>query len=366
MKLIVEVLFVEIKKYFNMKKAMLMMGVIVLTIYSCKRSEDSAIKDATDLALTELQVRAKAVFGELPDLVNHPEHEITDEKVFLGQSLYFDTLLSKNQTQSCNTCHNLDTYGVDNLPLSPGDAIGTLGNRNSPTTLNAALHFVQFWDGRASDVEEQAAGPILNPIEMGMPDEESALQRLRDSELYRDLFAKAFPDDQEPINWENLTKAIGAFERMLVTPTRFDKYIAGDDDALTNREKKGLEAFFNHGCIACHSGPALGGQTYQKFGVYGDYWVETKSENIDIGRAEVTENVDEQHFFKVPGLRNITKTYPYFHDGSVRDLKEAIRIMGKLQLNKEMSAEEIEDMAAFFDALTGEIDPKYAVNPHEN
>lgn len=345
-----------------MKKTMILMGAMLLL--SCGSGEDNVALESGRLALTELQTKAKALFGELPDLVNNPDNPITDEKVFLGQNLYFDTLLSKNQTQSCNTCHNLDTFGVDNLPFSPGDAAGTIGGRNSPTTFNAALHFVQFWDGRASDVEEQAGGPILNPLEMGMPDEESALERLRNSELYQDLFAKAFPGEADPITWENLTKAIGAFERMLVTPTRFDRFIDGDNNALTDREKRGFEAFLSNGCISCHSGIALGGQSFQKFGVYADYWQETNSENIDKGRGDLTSNA-EDNVFKVPGLRNIAKTYPYFHDGSVRDLKEAIRIMGKIQLNKEMTTQEIEDMAVFFDALTGEIDPKYAVNPFD-
>lgn len=342
---------------------MILLGAGALFLFSCSEKSE-AMRDSTELALTELQNKAKLIFGELPDLVNNPDNPITDEKVQLGQSLYFDTILSKNETQSCNTCHNLDTYGVDNLPFSPGDAAGTIGGRNSPTTFNAALHFVQFWDGRASDVEEQAGGPILNPLEMGMPDEESALERLRGSELYKDMFAKAFPGEGDPITWENLTKAIGAFERMLVTPSRFDNYIAGDDNALTNREKQGLEDFMNHGCIACHSGVALGGDSFQKFGVYADYWDETMSENIDAGKADVSNLEAEQNMFKVPGLRNIAKTYPYFHDGSVRDLKDAIRIMGKLQLNKELTAEQVENIAVFFDALTGEIDPKYAVNPH--
>ncbi len=337
----------------------------VLLMFSCGKNVKTE-SVAEEVMLTELQTKAKALFGELPDLVNNPDNPLTDEKILLGQALYFDPILSKNQTQSCNTCHNLSTFGVDNLPFSPGDATGTIGGRNSPTTFNAALHIAQFWDGRANSVEEQAGGPILNPLEMGMPSEEAALERLQGNEKYQKLFADAFPGQQNPVTWENLTNAIGAFERMLVTPTRFDLYIAGDDSALTDRELKGLEDFIENGCIACHSGVALGGNSFQKFGVYQDYWIETKSENVDKGKADLTNSETDQNVFKVPGLRNITKTYPYFHDGSVRDLKEAIRIMGKLQLNRELTEEQIENIAVFFDALTGEIDSKYAKNPFEN
>ena len=310
----------------------------VLLMFSCGKNVKTE-SVAEEVMLTELQTKAKALFGELPDLVNNPDNPLTDEKILLGQALYFDPILSKNQTQSCNTCHNLSTFGVDNLPFSPGDATGTIGGRNSPTTFNAALHIAQFWDGRANSVEEQAGGPILNPLEMGMPSEEAALERLQGNEKYQKLFADAFPGQQNPVTWENLTNAIGAFERMLVTPTRFDLYIAGDDSALTDRELKGLEDFIENGCIACHSGVALGGNSFQKFGVYQDYWIETKSENVDKGKADLTNSDTDQNVFKVPGLRNITKTYPYFHDGSVRDLKEAIRIMGKLQLNRELTEE---------------------------
>ncbi|MFA5620313.1 MAG: cytochrome-c peroxidase [Weeksellaceae bacterium] len=344
-----------------MKKAIILMGAFMML--SCNGKVESQ-EDAVEIPLTKLQTQAKALFGVLPDLADNPDNPVTEEKVFLGQSLYFDPILSKNQTQSCNTCHNLSTFGVDNLPFSPGDAEGTIGGRNSPTTFNAALHIAQFWDGRANSVEEQAGGPILNPVEMGMPNEEAALERLRGSEKYQKLFATAYPNDDNPISWENLTSAIGAFERMLVTPTRFDKFITGDDDALTNREKQGLEDFISNGCVTCHSGVGLGGHIFQKFGVYQDYWIETKSENVDEGLASVSKLEADKNVFKVPGLRNITKTYPYFHDGSVRDLKEAVRIMGKIQLNRELTEEQAENITVFFDALTGEIDPKYAENPN--
>lgn len=308
--------------------------------------------------LTELQERAKTLFGELPEVVDNPENPITEEKVILGKQLYFDVRLSKDNKQSCNTCHNLNTFGVDNLPTSPGND-GKNGPRNSPTVLNAALHASQFWDGRNKDVEEQAGGPILNPIEMAMPSEEFVVERLSGIEEYKELFAKAFPEDEQPITYKNLQKAIGAFERKLITPSKFDDYIAGNNEALNEQEKRGLETFMTTGCITCHSGNALGGQLIQKFGLFGNYWELTKSDRIDEGRFEVTQNEADKYFFKSPSLRNVEKTYPYFHDGSVNELNKAVKIMAKLQLNKELTEEETNDIVAFLNTLTGDVPQEF-------
>lgn len=310
-------------------------------------------------ALTQLQIKAQAFFGQLPEYAENPENLIMEEKVLLGKTLYFDPILSKNKTQSCNTCHDLNNYGVDNDRFSEGDKEGTLGGRNSPTTLNAALHIAQFWDGREPDVEAQAGGPILNPVEMGLSGEQEAVDRLKGVEQYKKLFADAFPEDEDPITWTNLTRAIAAFERKLITPARFDDYLKGNDDAINDMEKKGLQIFIDRGCIACHSGIALGGGTFQKFGVYGDYWDYTKSEKVDAGKFDVTKKEGDKNFFKVPSLRNITKTFPYFHDGSVADLREATRIMGKIQLNKELSEEDLDALMAFYETLTGEVPEEY-------
>ncbi len=308
--------------------------------------------------LTELQERAKTLFGELPEVVDNPENPITEEKVILGKQLYFDVRLSKDNKQSCNTCHNLNTFGVDNLPTSPGND-GKNGTRNSPTVLNAALHASQFWDGRNKDVEEQAGGPILNPVEMAMPSEEFVVERLSGIEEYKELFAKAFPEEEQPITYKNLQKAIGAFERKLITPSKFDDYLAGNDEALNEQEKRGLETFMTTGCITCHSGNALGGQLIQKFGLFGNYWELTKSDRIDDGKFEVTQNEADKYFFKSPSLRNVEKTYPYFHDGSVNDLNESVKIMAKLQLNKELTDEETNDIVAFLKTLTGDVPQEF-------
>ncbi len=339
-------------------KKLLICGFILATITSCGGKEDH--KDISEEAqsksdgLTELQQKANVVFGTLPLVAENPDNPLNDEKVALGKKLYFDEILSKDTTQSCNTCHSLDAFGVDNNAFSEGND-GELGGRNSPTTFNAALHFVQFWDGREPDVEAQAGGPILNPVEMAMPSEEAVIKRLSGVKEYVGMFLKAFPEDKNPITYDNLKKAIGAFERKLITPSVFDKYLAGDESALSNSEIKGLETFIDVGCIACHTGNLLGGNMYQKFGVFGDYWDYTKSEKIDNGRSDVTNSDADKYFFKVPSLRNIAETYPYFHDGSVQGLKEAVSIMGKSQLNKVLTEKEIDDIVAFLKTLTGDV-----------
>lgn len=285
-------------------------------------------------------------------------------QIRLGHVLYYDTRLSKDGNISCNSCHQLNNFGVDGLSTSPGDD-GTLGDRNSPTVLFAALHGSQFWDGRAKDVEEQAGMPILNPVEMRMPSKDYVVERIAGIPLYQRLFRMAYPDDPKPITYENLQKAIGAFERRLVYETRFDRYLSGDSKALSLQEKKGLLTFINVGCTSCHNGPLLGGNMLQKFGVYANYWEHTGSQHIDKGRYQVTQDEADQFVFKVPSLRNITRTAPYFHDGSVKSLPDAIRIMAKTQLNKELSEEEVNNMVAFFESLECRVPSIYQLPPTE-
>ncbi len=335
-------------------KNILILVIVTTAIYSCGDQKQN--EGTTTDSFPGLREKAAGFFGTLPIVAENPENPITEDKVELGKNLYFDVRLSKDNTQSCNTCHNLDTYGVDNNAFSAGND-GDLGGRNSPTTLNAALHLSQFWDGREPDVEAQAGGPILNPVEMAMPSEESVVERLSEVPEYVDMFAKAFPDDPKPISYNNLKKAIGAFERKLITPSKFDKYLAGENSALNDQEKEGLQTFIATGCTTCHVGNLLGGNMYQKFGLLKNYWEFTNSEIIDNGRFDVTNNEFDKYLFKVPSLRNIEKTYPYFHDGSVKDLKKSIDIMAKIQLNKDLSDKELEDIAAFLGTLTGEVPP---------
>jgi cytochrome c peroxidase len=297
---------------------------------------------------------AQGFFSILPSESVNTNNESSVEKIALGKKLYFDTRLSKDNTQSCNTCHNLETYGVDNKSFSEGND-GGLGGRNSPTTLNAALHISQFWDGREPNIEAQAGGPILNPVEMAMHSEEEVMLRLADIEDYQLLFKDAFPNSDTLFSYDNLKKAIGVFERELLTPSKFDEYLNGDLTALTDEEKEGLNTFIGEGCIACHSGALLGGTMYNKFGLFGDCWELTGSEKIDNGKFDLTQKESDKYVFKVPSLRNVEKTYPYFHDGSVSDLSESVKIMAKLQLGKDLSDEKTNSIVLFLNSLTGEV-----------
>ncbi|MFN3196645.1 MAG: cytochrome-c peroxidase [Chlorobiota bacterium] len=337
-----------------MKKMSIIASIVlfVIILAACGDEKDAKLQVKDSDKKDELLERAQGLFAVLPAKAENPENPLTQEKIALGKKLYFDTALSMDGNNSCNSCHNLETYGVDNLKTSPGDK-GEFGNRNSPTVLNAAFHTTQFWDGRAKDVEEQATGPIVNPVEMAMPSPEFVVKRLSENEEYRTAFAEVFPE--EKITIKNVGKAIAAFERTLITPSRFDDYLAGEATALTDKEKEGLKTFMDTGCITCHNGSQLGGNMFQKFGVHKPYWEATGSEVVDEGRFEVTGNESDKYMFKVPGLRNIEKTWPYFHDGSVESLDEAVAIMADVQLNKQLTDEEIDNITAFLKTLTGEV-----------
>lgn len=284
----------------------------------------------------------KAFFQPIPDKVDNPENQLNPDKLKLGTMLFIDPRLSKSGLFSCNTCHNLTTGGVDNLPTSIGHGWKS-GSRNAPTVFNAALHFTQFWDGRAKDVEEQAQGPVLNPGEMAAS-QELVLDRINTIPEYVSLFKKAFPGEKNPVTYENVTRAIAAFERTLMTPSRFDRFLEGDKNALSSDERKGLDLVVTKGCIACHRGPAMGGESFQKFN-YGD----------DMGRYEITKNEEDRKVFKVASWRNVSLTYPYFHDGKVWSLDEAVRIMGEKQLNTKLTDDEVKYIVAFLNSLTGEM-----------
>ncbi len=346
-------------KYKEMKR-ILIIGLASITLLSCNNTaktdenNDTSAEVKVENKYEGLMEKAKGFFGELPLIAENPDNEITDLKVALGKKLYYENRLSKDNTQSCNTCHNLETYGVDNGAFSKGND-GEFGGRNSPTTLNAALHISQFWDGREPDVEAQSGGPVLNPVEMAMPSEEAVVERLSGIEEYKTMFAETFPESEEAITYDNMKKAIGAFERKLITPSKFDSYLAGDETAMTDAEKEGLKTYIDVGCTTCHAGNVLGGNMYQKFGLFGNYWDLTKSEKIDNGKFDLTQNEADKYIFKVPSLRNIEKTFPYFHDGSVADLSESINIMGKTQLNKDLTADQISSIHTFLKALNGEV-----------
>lgn len=338
----------------------------MLLLSSCSSKSEKKTEESSETNESEIY-DAKlgdymGLFAALPEEAPNPDNITTPAKIKLGHALYFDSRLSLTGNNSCNSCHNLNTYGVDNLPTSPGD-LGQNGDRNSPTTLNAALHTSQFWDGRMKDVEEQAGGPVLNPVEMNMPSEKEVEKRLSEIDLYKQLFADAYPEDKNPFTYTNMRNAIGVFERQLLTPSRFDAYIKGDKSALTLQEKKGMLSFTMIGCTSCHNGPLLGGNQMQRFGVHKPYWEATGSENHDRGLAEQTNDEFDNYMFKVPSLRNISETHPYFHDGSVGDLSEAVRIMAEVQLNYTMNQDEVKNVVAFLESLKGEVPAQYKVNP---
>ena len=311
---------------------------------------------APALDRSALRTGATAVFGVLPEEAPNPDNAITPAKVELGRALYYDPRLSKNHDVSCNTCHLLDRHGVDGKPTSTGHR-DQVGGRNAPTVYNAALHIAQFWDGRAADVEEQAKGPVLNPIEMAMPSEGAAVAVLESIPGYAPLFEAAFPEEENPISYDNMAKAIGAFERVLLTPSPFDAFLAGDDDALSDEQLAGLDTFISVGCIACHQGPTIGGSLYQKLGVIKPYPTE------DLGRKAITGDEADLRVFKVPSLRNIAKTGPYLHDGSIQELDQMVRIMAEYQLGIPIDDAQVKSIIAFLGSLTGEVDQELIAMP---
>ena len=269
-------------------------------------------------------------------------------KVELGKKLWFEPRLSMSGIISCNTCHNLSMGGTDNLKTSIGHG-WKAGPVNSPTVFNSSLAIAQFWDGRAADLKEQAGGPIQADVEMNMP-HTLAVGILQSIPGYVDEFKRVYGKDK--IDIDMITDSIAEFEKTLVTPnSRFDKWLAGDDKALTGKELAGYTLFKESGCVACHNGPAAGGTSFQRMGVVEPY----KSSSPAEGRSAVT-GVDADRFnFKVPTLRNVELTYPYFHDGQAATLEEAVDIMGRLQLGRTYSADEIGSIVAFLKTLTGEL-----------
>jgi cytochrome c peroxidase len=308
-------------------------------------------KAEAETSQDSLRATALSVFKPLPAAT--PQ---TPEMVDLGRKLFFDPRLSKSGTISCNSCHSLTRYGADGEPTSEGHQ-GQRGGRNSPTVYNAHLQFAQFWDGRSPNVEDQAQGPVLNPIEMAMPDEASVARALEAVPEYRQAFAALFPDDKQPVSLRNAAIAIGAFERGLITPSRFDSYLAGDETALSETEKSGLKTFIEIGCASCHSGSTLGGMSYQKLGAKKAYPDE------DLGRFTVTKKEVDRSKFKVPILRNISETAPYFHNGKVQTLDEAVELMARHQLDQELSPSQKAEIVAFLRSLTGEVPADYIAAP---
>lgn len=302
-------------------------------------------KENTELKTKALE-KAKNIFATLPDKMPGSEND-TPERIALGKKLYFEQVLSVDGSQSCNTCHDITNQnaGVDNLPVSPG-ALGEDGVRNSPTVLNAGFHFVQFWDGREPDLKAQAGGPVMNPLEMAMPDKATVEAKLNSLPEYKELFKTAFPESKG-ITFDDMTEAIAAFERTLITHDRFDDFLNGDLSAISDTEAAGLDLYISTGCITCHTGALLGGNMYQKMGLIKPY-----ENTVDKGRFDITKNEADMYIFKVPTMRNVVLTDPYFHDGAEESLSNAIKRMADMQLAKELDNMQTLQIVKFFESLS--------------
>ncbi|MFN3884611.1 MAG: cytochrome-c peroxidase [Rhodocyclaceae bacterium] len=279
-----------------------------------------------------------------------PAPELDARKVALGKKLFFDKRLSHDGSISCASCHPPSRGGVDGMPVAVGIG-GHRGPVNTPTVFNAALNFAQFWDGRAATLEEQAAGPIHNPLEMGSNWNE-VVAKLEADVDYPRLFEAAFP--AQGITAATIAEAIAAYERTLLTPSRFDAWLQGDETALNEKERHGYRLFLDYGCASCHQGANIGGNLFQRFGILGDYFEERGKPvtPADLGRYNVTHREEDRHVFKVPSLRNVALTAPYFHDASAATLQEAIRVMARYQLGRTLDDQDVEAIAAFLETLT--------------
>jgi len=326
-------------------------GILSFTLLILLLVSPFAAFAADDAALIK---RASQILGPLPASMPSEQNPITPEKVKLGKLLFYEPRISVDGTVSCSKCHPLALYAADGLRKSVGNKCKE-SPRNDPTVFNAASQISQHWIGNRTSVEDQAKQSVIGPPAFGMPSYESVEKVLRAYKEYGTLFKAAFPSDKEPVTVDNFAKAIGAFERTLITPAPFDAFLKGTKDALTEQQKKGLGTFIDQGCIGCHFSPYVGGQMYQKFGIFEPYQKYTKSEKVDEGRYAVTKNEGDKYVFKVPVLRNVAMTPPYFHDGSVDKLTDAVWIMGKVQLGKDLPKEQVQDIVSFLHALTGKI-----------
>ena len=326
-------------------------GVLLLAVLSgCeKRRDDDAVR--ADPASVPVAMDEEPI---LPIPREQPS-SLDARKVALGKKLFHEPALSHDNSLSCASCHPLDRGGMDRLPRSPG-INGQLGEVNSPTVFNSALNFAQFWDGRASTLEEQIDGPVLSPFEMGTSWDE-ILKKLRDTPAYVAAFKEIYSDG---VQSRNVKSAIAEFERSLITlDSRFDRYLRGDPFALTADEKNGYLKFKGYGCISCHQGMNIGANLFQRMGVIGDYFADRGNlTKADLGRFNVTGREEDRHVFKVPSLRNVAVTAPYFHDSSAQTLEDAVAVMAKYQLGRPLPPKDMEDIVKFLRTLTGEYGGK--------
>lgn len=313
--------------------------------------------------MTLISMSAFADFRALPDQPPIPaDNPQTPAKIELGKMLFFDPRLSMDGTISCNTCHNVMFHGGDGRPVGAG-IHGQRGGRGSPTVWNSAYHSVQFWDGRAASLEEQALGPLINSVEMGMTSHDLVIERIKQIPGYIQAFKKVFPKDKEP-TIQNAAKAIAAYERTLITPNSpFDKYMKGNKKAMTAQQIRGMKLVDEIGCTSCHTGVNFAGEglkmgegNYQPFPqIPGSKYDKMYDLTSDPGRYEVTKKAEDKNHWRVPTWRNVAVTAPYFHNGKVKTLDEAVRVMAKTQLDMDLKDNQVEDIVAFLNALTGEF-----------
>jgi cytochrome c peroxidase len=301
----------------------------------------------------ELLLEAKKNFKSIkfPPI---PKDEISKAQLELGEKLFYDPRFSTDGTISCSKCHIAGLYFTDGMNQSTG-ANGMKSKRNTQTVLNSSNQIAQHWIGNRLDLNDQVKQSFVSHIAFGNKTYEDTILKLKSINGYNKLFAKAYPKDKEPINVENAVNSIVEYEKILVNPSNFDKFLDGNLKAISENAKVGLKTFMDKGCVTCHNGDSIGGNSYQKFGIHQDYWKLTKSERIDYGRSTFTRKDEDRYSFKVSGLRNVEMTKPYFHDGSVKTLKEAIDIMAKAQLNITLTKQEIDNIEEFLNSLTGYI-----------
>ncbi len=311
--------------------------------------------------------RARTFFKALPDSVHVDDYPHSKARVELGKSLFFETRVSSDGRLSCAACHNPSYHGADSLALSVG-VHGVKLPRNAPTVFNTPLLIAQHYGGNRTSVEEQAMKALLSPLAYGnasYADVEAKLKTLG----YSKMFEQAFPNEVEPVSAENWAVAIGAFERTLLTPAPFDKYLKGDTRAISKEARLGMDKFISMGCVGCHSGVVVGGQSFQKFGITEDYWLATGSKEMELlkgrdkGRYHDTKKDEDMYIFKVPQLRNVAMTPPYFHDGSVAKLDDAVRVMARLQLGQKISDADVALIVAFLESLSGSVPAQFATVP---
>lgn len=328
-------------------------AALSFAVLAAPAAAQSDQQDTSQIDDAQLIERANQLFDPIP--TEPPEldgNKVTDERVKLGRMLFFDPRLSASHAISCNSCHQMGLGGDDNQPTSIGHG-WQRGPRNAPTVFNAVFNSAQFWDGRAEDLEQQAKGPVQAGVEMANTPTR-AVTTLKSMPGYIDAFEQAFPNEGDPVTFDNMAKALEAFQATLLTPnSRFDLYLKGHEDALSAKQKRGLQEFMSTGCVGCHNGVNMGGQGYYPFGLIEKPGADVLPRD-DRGRFQVTKTASDDYVFRAAPLRNIAITKPYFHSGKVWRLENAVALMGVSQLGQELSEQEIERITAFLQSLTGD------------